>query len=45
MLHSYPSIFNLGHKAVKTLFDTEVLIKEKVDGSQFALQEVINVNA
>jgi RNA ligase-like protein len=36
MLHSYPSIFNLGHKAVKTLFDTEVLIEEKVDGSQFS---------
>jgi hypothetical protein len=36
MLHSYPSIFNLGHKAIKTLFDTEVLIEEKVDGSQFS---------
>lgn len=36
MLRSYPSIFSLGHKAVKTLFDTEVLVEEKVDGSQFS---------
>ncbi len=36
MLSSYPSIFNLGHKAVKELFNTEVLIEEKVDGSQFS---------
>lgn len=36
MLHSYPSIFNLGHKAIKDIFNTEVLIEEKVDGSQFS---------
>lgn len=36
MLHSYPSIFNLGHRAVKDLFNTPVLIEEKVDGSQFS---------
>jgi len=36
MLHSYPSIFNLGHKLIKNIFDTEVLIEEKVDGSQFS---------
>lgn len=36
MLTSYPSIFNLGHRAVKDLFNTEVLIEEKVDGSQFS---------
>lgn len=36
MLHSYPSIFNLGHKAIKDLFNTDVLIEEKVDGSQFS---------
>lgn len=43
MLHSYPSIFNLGHKAVKTLFDTEVLIEEKVDGSQFSFGKIDGV--
>lgn len=36
MLHSYPSIFNFGHKIIKNIFDTEVLIEEKVDGSQFS---------
>ena len=36
MLHNYASIFNLGHKAVKELFNTDVLIEEKVDGSQFS---------
>lgn len=34
---SYPSIFSISHKASKPLFDgkTEVLVEEKVDGSQF----------
>lgn len=36
MLHSYPSIFNLGHRAIKDLFNTNVLIEEKIDGSQFS---------
>lgn len=35
-LTSYPSIFGLGHKAIKDLFNTPVLIEEKVDGSQFS---------
>ena len=34
--HSYPSIYNIGHRAVQTLFDSPVLIEEKVDGSQFS---------
>lgn len=34
--HSYPSIYNLGHRAVETLFHGPVLIEEKVDGSQFS---------
>lgn len=33
---SYPSIFNLGHRAVSHLLDTTVNIEEKVDGSQFS---------
>ena len=43
MLRSYPSIFSLGHKAVKTLFDTEVLIEEKIDGSQFSFGKIDGV--
>lgn len=34
--HSYPSIFAMGHRALANLFDGEVLIEEKVDGSQFS---------
>lgn len=36
MIHHYPSIYNLGHKLVENLFLNEVLIEEKVDGSQFS---------
>jgi hypothetical protein len=32
--HSYPSIFALGHKAIKELFFDDVLCEEKIDGSQ-----------
>lgn len=33
---SYPSIYNLGHRAVADLLKTPVLVQEKVDGSQFS---------
>lgn len=35
-MSSYPSIYNIGHKALERLFDGPVLIQEKVDGSQFS---------
>jgi hypothetical protein len=35
-LPSYPSLFNLGHKALANLFEAPVIIEEKVDGSQFS---------
>lgn len=34
--HSYPSIYNLGHAAVKDLFTSQVIVQEKIDGSQFS---------
>lgn len=34
--HSYPSIFNLGHRAVRDLLTYPHTIEEKVDGSQFS---------
>jgi hypothetical protein len=34
--HSYSSIFNLGHRAVKDLFTVPVIVEEKIDGSQFS---------
>jgi len=35
-LHSYPSIYNMGHRAVAGLLDDPVYVQEKVDGSQFS---------
>lgn len=34
--HSYPSIFALGHKAVADLLLDDVVVEEKIDGSQFS---------
>lgn len=34
--HSYPKVYNLGHRALTALFDGPVIIEEKVDGSQFS---------
>ena len=34
--HSYPKVFAIGHAAVADLFLDDVLIEEKIDGSQFS---------
>src|SRR5258708_719881 len=34
--HSYPSIYNLGHRAVKDLLTVPHYVEEKIDGSQFS---------
>jgi len=36
MIGSYPSIYALGHRYILDLFDGEVIIEEKIDGSQFS---------
>lgn len=38
MLSSYSKIYNLGHKAVADLMAGNVLVEEKVDGSQFSFR-------
>ena len=38
-IHSYSSIYNLGHKALEDLFDGAVLIEEKIDGSQISFRK------
>lgn len=43
MLRSYSSIYSLGHKAVKEIFNVEVLIEEKIDGSQFSFGKIDGV--
>jgi hypothetical protein len=35
-LHSYSSIYAIGHKAAADLFDGPVVVEEKIDGSQFS---------
>lgn len=34
--HSYPKIYALGHRAIRELFNEDVLVEEKIDGSQFS---------
>ena len=34
--HSYPPVFNLGHRYIKNIFQDDVLIEEKIDGSQYS---------
>lgn len=36
MINSYSKIFNFGHREVRDIFEEDVLIEEKVDGSQFS---------
>ena len=36
MLSSYPSLYTIGHSAVANIFDGEVIVEEKVDGSQIS---------
>lgn len=40
MIHSFPKIFALGTKYVKNIFDGEVNISEKVDGSQMSFGKI-----
>lgn len=35
-INSYPSVYAIGHSAVKDIFDGIVIVQEKVDGSQFS---------
>jgi len=36
MIHSYSKVYQIGHKVIRDIFSNEVLIEEKVDGSQFS---------
>jgi hypothetical protein len=41
-LRSYTSSFNLGHKQLEHLFEDDVLVQEKIDGSQFSFGRSID---
>ena len=34
--HSFPSVYAVGHAALADLFLDDVIVEEKVDGSQFS---------
>ncbi len=36
MLNGYPKVYNLGHPDIRELLDGDVVVQEKVDGSQFS---------
>jgi hypothetical protein len=36
MIHSFPKVYAIGHRAIAELFQGPVLAEEKVDGSQFS---------
>lgn len=36
MINSYPSVYAIGHNAINGIFDDDVIIEEKIDGSQFS---------
>lgn len=40
IIYSYPSVYALGHPAIENIFDNEVIIEEKVDGSQFSFAKI-----
>ena len=35
-MHSFPKVYAVGHRAIAELFLGDVLVEEKVDGSQFS---------
>lgn len=39
-IHSYGSIFNMGHKCIENLFKGPVIVEEKIDGSQFSFGRI-----
>ncbi len=39
-ISSYPSIYALGHRAIEGMLEDEVIIEEKVDGSQFSFCKI-----
>jgi hypothetical protein len=34
--HSYPKLYAMGHRAIADLLLDDVIVQEKVDGSQFS---------
>lgn len=39
-INSYPSVYAIGHPQLSEIFDDEVLVEEKIDGSQFSFAKL-----
>jgi hypothetical protein len=35
-IYAYPSVYAIGHKAIEGIFNDDVIVEEKIDGSQFS---------
>lgn len=44
VIHSYPKIYTIGHKMIKEIFSSQVLVEEKIDGSQLSFMKDIDDN-
>lgn len=42
MINSYPSIFNLGHASIADLLKGDVIVEEKIDGSQIGFRKTLD---
>src|SRR3990167_10543326 len=40
--HSYPKVYNLGHRVINDLLNDQVIVEEKLDGSQFSFGRFVN---
>jgi hypothetical protein len=40
MLSSYSEVYNFGHRCLDGIFDNEVIVEEKIDGSQFSFGRI-----
>lgn len=37
MINSYPTVYAIGHSTISNIFFSDVLVEEKIDGSQFSM--------
>lgn len=44
MIGSYPKVYSIGHPKTSLLFKDEIVVQEKVDGSQFSFMKIDEVS-
>ena len=40
--HTYPKVYAMGHAAIRDLLRDDVVVEEKIDGSQFSFGVFVN---